>query len=86
MAIGLVGKKAGMTRVFTEDGVSVPVTVVQVEPNRVTQVKSLDSDGYRAFQVTAGARRASRVKKPAAGKTTTAKPASPKPGTGSHGC
>ena len=67
MAIGLVGKKAGMTRVFTEDGVSVPVTVVQVEPNRVTQVKSLDSDGYRAFQVTAGARRASRVNKPAAG-------------------
>jgi large subunit ribosomal protein L3 len=67
MAIGLVGKKAGMTRVFTEDGVSVPVTVVQVEPNRVTQVKSLDSDGYRAFQVTAGARRASRVNKAAAG-------------------
>jgi large subunit ribosomal protein L3 len=67
MAIGLVGKKAGMTRVFTEDGVSVPVTVVQVEPNRVTQVKSLDGDGYRAFQVTAGARRASRVNKAAAG-------------------
>jgi large subunit ribosomal protein L3 len=67
MAIGLVGKKAGMTRVFTEDGASVPVTVVQVEPNRVTQVKSLDSDGYRAFQVTAGARRASRVNKATAG-------------------
>lgn len=67
MAIGLVGKKAGMTRVFTEDGVSVPVTVVEVAPNRVTQVKNLETDGYRAFQVTAGARRASRVNKPAAG-------------------
>ena len=59
MAIGLVGRKSGMTRVFTEDGVSVPVTVVEVSPNRVTQVKDLDSDGYRAIQVTAGARKAS---------------------------
>ncbi len=59
MAIGLVGRKAGMTRVFTEDGVSVHVTVVEVSPNRVTQVKDLDSDGYRAIQVTAGARKAS---------------------------
>ena len=67
MAIGLVGKKAGMTRVFTEDGASVPVTVVEVAPNRVTQVKNLETDGYRAFQVTTGARRASRVNKPAAG-------------------
>jgi len=67
MAIGLVGKKAGMTRVFTEDGVSVPVTVVEVAPNRVTQVKNLESDGYRAVQVTTGTRRASRVNKPAAG-------------------
>jgi large subunit ribosomal protein L3 len=67
MTIGLVGRKAGMTRIFTEAGVSVPVTVVEVEPNRVTQVKSLDSDGYRAVQVTTGSRRASRVNKPAAG-------------------
>ena len=68
MAIGLVGRKSGMTRVFTEDGVSVPVTVVEVSPNRVTQVKDLDSDGYRAIQVTAGARKASRVSKSQAGK------------------
>ena len=67
MAIGLVGRKSGMTRVFTEDGVSVPVTVVEVSPNRVTQVKHLDSDGYRAIQVTAGARKASRVSKSQAG-------------------
>ena len=63
MAIGLVGRKSGMTRVFTEDGVSVPVTVVEVSPNRVTQVKERDGDGYRAIQVTAGARKASRVSK-----------------------
>ena len=52
MAIGLVGRKSGMTRVFTEDGVSVPVTVVEVSPNRVTQVKDLDSDGYRVNNLT----------------------------------
>lgn len=67
MAIGLIGRKAGMTRIFTEDGASVPVTVVEVDPNRVTQVKDLDSDGYRAFQVTTGVRRASRVTSAAAG-------------------
>ena len=67
MAIGLIGKKAGMTRIFTEDGGSVPVTVVQVDPNRVTQVRSIEVDGYRAFQVTAGKRRASRVNKAMAG-------------------
>ena len=67
MAIGLVGRKSGMTRVFTEDGVSVPVTVVEVSPNRVTQVKDVDSDGYRAIQVTAGTRKASRVSKSKAG-------------------
>lgn len=67
MAIGLIGRKAGMTRVFTEDGASVPVTVVEVEPNRITQVKNPDSDGYRAFQVTTGGRRATRVTKAAAG-------------------
>lgn len=67
MAIGLVGRKVGMTRIFTEEGVSIPVTVVQVEPNRVTQVKTLENDGYRALQVTTGAKKASRVSKPEAG-------------------
>ncbi|MDY6799080.1 MAG: 50S ribosomal protein L3 [Pseudomonadota bacterium] len=67
MAIGLVGRKCGMTRIFTEDGVSVPVTVIEIEPNRVTQVKAADSDGYTAVQVTAGARKASRVSKALAG-------------------
>ncbi|MCG7898875.1 MAG: 50S ribosomal protein L3 [Candidatus Thiodiazotropha lotti] len=67
MAIGVVGRKAGMTRVFTEQGDSVPVTVIEVEPNRVTQLKSDDTDGYLAIQVTTGARKASRVSKPAAG-------------------
>jgi len=67
MAIGIVGRKCGMTRVFTEDGVSVPVTVVEAAPNRITQLKSLETDGYRAVQVTAGTRRPSRVTKPAAG-------------------
>ena len=67
MALGLVGRKAGMTRVFNEDGVSVPVTVVQVEPNRVTQVRSPEIDGYQAVQVTVGQRKASRVTKPMAG-------------------
>jgi large subunit ribosomal protein L3 len=67
MAIGLIGKKAGMTRIFTEDGVSVPVTVVEIDPNRVTQVRSQETDGYRAFQVTTGSRRASRVNKAMAG-------------------
>lgn len=67
MAIGLIGRKAGMTRVFTEDGVSIPVTLIEVEPNRVTQVKTEANDGYRALQVTVGARRASRVSKPMAG-------------------
>lgn len=67
MTIGLVGRKSGMTRVFTEDGVSIPVTVVEVSPNRVTQIKDIDSDGYRAIQVTAGSRKASRVSKSQAG-------------------
>jgi large subunit ribosomal protein L3 len=67
MAIGLVGRKIGMTRVFTEEGVSIPVTVIEVESNRVTQIKTLATDGYRAFQVTTGRRRPSRVKKPLAG-------------------
>lgn len=67
MAIGLIGRKAGMTRLFTEDGVSIPVTLIEVEPNRVTQVKIEQTDGYRALQVTVGSRRASRVTKPMAG-------------------
>lgn len=61
MAIGMVGRKSGMTRIFTADGVSIPVTVIEASPNRVTRVKNLDSDGYVAVQVTAGERRASRV-------------------------
>ena len=67
MAIGIVGKKAGMTRIFTEEGQSVAVTVVQVAPNRVTQVKNADSDGYSALQITFGEKKASRVNKAAAG-------------------
>lgn len=67
MAIGVVGRKAGMTRVFTEAGDSIPVTVIEVEPNRVTQLRDADRDGYRAYQVTVGERRANRVNKPAAG-------------------
>ena len=67
MTIGVIGRKAGMTRIFTEEGVSVPVTVIEVQPNRVTQLKTDASDGYRAVQVTMGERRASRVTKPLAG-------------------
>ena len=67
MAIGLVGRKRGMTRVFTDAGETVPVTVVEVLPNRVTQVKSVDKDGYRAVQVTYGERRQSLLSKAAAG-------------------
>lgn len=67
MALGLVGKKVGMTRVFTETGTSVPVTVLAVDANRVTQLKSEDRDGYQAVQVTTGARRPNRVTKPMAG-------------------
>ena len=67
MTIGIVGKKAGMTRVFTEAGQSVAVTVLEVTPNRVTQVKSSDTDGYSALQVTYGEKKASRVSKPEAG-------------------
>ena len=67
MAIGLVGRKVGMTRIFQEDGASVPVTVIEVQANRVTQVKNLDTDGYRALQVTTGSKKANRVTKPAAG-------------------
>ncbi|GAA3545310.1 50S ribosomal protein L3 [Zobellella aerophila] len=67
MAIGLVGRKLGMTRVFTEDGVSIPVTVIEVDANRVTQVKTLEKDGYQAVQVTTGTKKATRITKPEAG-------------------
>ena len=64
MAIGLVGRKCGMTRVFTDAGESIPVTVVEALPNRITQLKTEETDGYRAVQVTTGSRKASRVRKP----------------------
>lgn len=67
MAIGLIGRKRGMTRVFTDAGASVPVTVIEVDGNCVTQIKDLETDGYRAIQVSAGHRKASRVTKPMAG-------------------
>lgn len=67
MTIGLVGRKVGMTRVFTEDGVSTPVTVIAIEPNRVSQLKTVDTDGYNAVQVTVGSKKTSRVTKPQAG-------------------
>ena len=67
MTIGVVGRKAGMTRIFTEDGASIPVSVVEVLPNRITQIKTDETDGYQAIQVTTGTRRASRVTRPMAG-------------------
>ncbi|HFD91899.1 MAG TPA: 50S ribosomal protein L3 [Gammaproteobacteria bacterium] len=67
MAIGVVGRKCGMTRIFTDEGAAIPVTVIEVEPNRIAQIKSVENDGYRALQVTTGARRASRITKPLAG-------------------
>lgn len=67
MSLGVVGRKVGMTRVFDDAGVSVPVTVIEVTPNRVTQVKTVENDGYTALQVTAGVRRATRVTRAAAG-------------------
>ena len=72
MSIGLVGRKSGMTRIFTETGSSVPVTVVEVLPNRVTQVKTVESDGYSAIQVTAGSVKSSRLSKAQAGHYTKA--------------
>jgi large subunit ribosomal protein L3 len=67
MAIGVIGRKAGMTRIFTPEGVSVPVTVIEVEPNRVSQLRTPETDGYGAVQVTAGLRKPSSVSKPLAG-------------------
>ena len=67
MSVGIVGRKCGMTRVFNDDGVSIPVTVIEVDPNRVTQVKNDETDGYASIQVAAGTRRPSRVSKSVAG-------------------
>jgi large subunit ribosomal protein L3 len=73
MSIGLVGRKCGMSRIFTEDGHSIPVTLIEATPNRVTQVKTEDNDGYSAVQVTAGVKRASLLTKPAKGHYAKAK-------------
>ena len=73
MSIGLVGRKAGMTRVFTADGASVPVTLIEAAPNRITQVKTSETDGYDAVQVTVGTKRARLVTKPLAGHYAKAK-------------
>ncbi len=67
MTIGIIGKKCGMTRVFQEDGTSVPVTVIEANPNRVTQVKTAENDGYAAVQVTNGSKRSGLINKPLAG-------------------
>ena len=67
MTIGLIGRKRGMTRVFTDEGDSVPVTVIEVSPNRVTQVKTVETDGYNALQVTLGTKRSSLLSKPQTG-------------------
>lgn len=67
MAIGIVGRKVGMTRIFTEDGASIPVTVIEATPNRVTQLRTDETDGYRALQVTTGEKKANRVTKAEAG-------------------
>ena len=73
MTIGLVGRKCGMSRVFTDDGRSIPVTLIEATPNRVTQVKTVEVDGYSAVQVTAGAKRAALINKPLAGHYAKAK-------------
>ena len=73
MSIGLVGKKCGMSRIFTEAGESIPVTLIEATPNRITQVKTVETDGYSAVQVTAGAKRAALVRKPLAGHYAKAK-------------
>ena len=72
-SLGIVGRKAGMSRVFTDDGRSIPVTLIEATPNRITQVKTVEADGYSAVQVTAGTRRAALVNKPLAGHYAKAK-------------
>ena len=71
--IGIVGRKAGMSRLFTEDGRSIPVTVIEASPNRITQIKTVETDGYTAVQITAGTKRSRLVTKPAAGHFAKAK-------------
>ena len=73
MTIGIVGRKCGMSRIFTENGESVPVTLIEATPNRVVQVKTVENDGYHAVQVTAGNKRAALVNKPSAGHYAKAK-------------
>jgi large subunit ribosomal protein L3 len=73
MTLGVVGRKCGMTRVFTDDGISIPVTVIEAQPNRISQVKTVENDGYSALQVTSGSRKASRVSKSEAGHFAKAK-------------
>jgi len=70
MALGLIGRKRGMTRVYTEAGDAVPVTVIEIEPNRVTRVKTVDTDGYRAVQITTGSKHRNRITKPEGGEFT----------------
>ena len=72
-SLGIVGRKAGMSRFFTEDGKSVPVTLIEATPNRITQIKTTDTDGYSAVQVTVGVKRAALVNKPEAGHLAKAK-------------
>ena len=72
-SLGIVGRKAGMSRMFTEDGKSVPVTLIEATPNRITQIKTVDTDGYSAVQITAGVKRASLLNKPATGHLAKAK-------------
>jgi len=67
MPIGIIGHKCGMTRIFTEDGTSIPVTVIEATPNRVTQLKTKEKDGYQAIQITCGSKRAKRINKPTSG-------------------
>ena len=67
MMIGLLGRKVGMTRIFTPEGISLPVSVVEIHPNRISQIKTMDTDGYRAVQLTAGSKKANKVVKPMAG-------------------
>ena len=72
-SLGIVGRKAGMSRMFTEDGKSIPVTLIEATPNRITQVKTVETDGYSAVQVTAGVKRAALLNKPEAGHLAKAK-------------
>lgn len=72
-SLGIVGRKAGMSRLFTEDGKSVPVTLIEAAPNRITQIKTVETDGYSAIQVAVGSRRAALINKPEAGHLAKAK-------------